>query len=78
MEPADYLQEYLVVLDEGMGTAYERYALNHFLYDNIKAHDIKTVCDITYGVNFGHFWAASSVSIWFEDLLQRGKMANLR
>lgn len=40
------LQDYLMLLDEGYGTAYERYALNRFLQKLIKRFKIKSVLEI--------------------------------
>lgn len=40
------LQDYLMLLDEGYGTAYERYALNRFLEDIVKRFKIKSVLEL--------------------------------
>ena len=46
MDRVDYLQEYFLDLEEGWGTAYERYALNRFLDKLIKRLDIKSVLEL--------------------------------
>lgn len=40
------IQKYLLALNEGLGTTYERYALNHFTFRFGKKLGIKTVCEI--------------------------------
>lgn len=46
MRKADELQRYFLMLDEGKGTAYERYALNYFMEELVKRLDIRTVLEL--------------------------------
>ena len=46
MDRVNLLQEYFCTQDEGMGTAYERYALNKFLDDFIKRYKIESVIEV--------------------------------
>ncbi|MFC2154825.1 class I SAM-dependent methyltransferase [Candidatus Altiarchaeota archaeon] len=46
MDRVNLLQEYFCTLDEGMGTAYERYALNRFLDELIDRLKIKSVVEV--------------------------------
>lgn len=40
------IQKYLLTLEEGLGTTYERYALNQFSFSLAKKLGIKTVCEL--------------------------------
>ncbi|MFH1721139.1 MAG: methyltransferase domain-containing protein [Candidatus Altiarchaeota archaeon] len=46
MDRVNLMQEYFCTLDEGMGTAYERYALNRFLNDLIERYKIEKVVEV--------------------------------
>lgn len=46
MDRVTMLQEYFCTLDEGMGTAYERYALNMFLEKLIERYKIESVIEV--------------------------------
>ncbi len=44
--PVRYLQEHLLTLDEGKGSAYERYALNLLLFDILNKYPIDSVLEL--------------------------------
>jgi len=45
MKKIGKLQSQLLNLDEGLGTAYERYVVNYLFYDLVKKYNIKTVLE---------------------------------